>query len=121
MFFNAFYWCSLVVKIIVKKSVLNPVLIRGQKHLLLVIFRVHSWFQRIKNMKNEANLNNVKLTVTSFSTVVYNALQTKTKKGTNPNKPNLKTKLLSVLLARRPVGVVLYEANFKKGETVAFG
>ncbi|HEG44428.1 MAG TPA: hypothetical protein ENH94_10305 [Phycisphaerales bacterium] len=41
-----------------------------------------------KIMKNKANFNSIKLTVTSCDTVIYNALSPKTQNGTKPNKAN---------------------------------
>ncbi|HEG43316.1 MAG TPA: hypothetical protein ENH94_04620 [Phycisphaerales bacterium] len=43
-----------------------------------------------KKMKNEANFNSIKLTVTSCSRGGYNDFAPKTQNGANPNKANLK-------------------------------
>ena len=61
-----------------------------QKHHLLVIFRVNSWFRRIKIMKNEANLNSQKFTATPYNIGGYNDFHPKTQNGTKPNEANLK-------------------------------
>ena len=79
-----------------------------QKHRLLVSIRVHSWFQRIKNMKNKANFTSLKITASPYSRTTYNYLSTKTQNGTKPNKANLKP-----ILARRPVGVVVFNKKRK--------
>ena len=71
-------------------SSLWPSLFSVAKLLILVPISVHSWFQRIKNMKNKVNFNSVKLTATSYSERAYNDLSPKTQNGTKPNKPNLK-------------------------------
>ncbi len=85
-------------------------------------------------LRNEPNFNHSNIIVISCITVVYNAFQTKTKNGTNPNEPNFFTtpkplfsaELFSCRrsaeggLARRPVGVVLFTNTKKSVESPVF-
>ena len=89
----------------IRQNTIKPSLFSGMIPFLRNLF-----------MRNEPNLSSQKLTVTSCSTVVYNASQPNTKNGTNPNEPNFRNGKSPVFQKNL---FMQFKANFKNQEITA--